>query len=428
MEQSTLAIIIIGLAIISFAWEKIPLAVTAMIASLAMGIFGIIKFSDVSAGFASTVTMMVGGMIIVGNSLFETGLAKVLGAKLVKLPIVNNERIFLFLIVVLTSFLSAFLSNSAVVAMFIPIIGAVVMRSGGRVTNKNLVLGAGMGAAMGGAGTMVGSTAQLIGQGILMKTAGCRPLTFFELCYLVGPLCVVLALYFVTFGYKLQKKVLDFEDQAVDPNAMAEMQEEENTKFTWQMILSGSVMVACVLGFIFNVWNVGIIALVGCAILMGTGCIDFKKSMRDLDWNTLVILSAAQGFAKGLDVSGGGKVIANFILNLFGGQDASVYALLVVAVVLSTILTNFMSNTAVVAMLAPIFIPLAFALKASPETFVIGVIIGSSTALSTPIGTPAVTQTLVAGYRYMDYVKIGLPINIILTIITCIFLPIIYGL
>lgn len=428
MEQSTLAIIIIGLAIISFAWEKIPLAVTAMIASLAMGIFGIIKFSDVSAGFASTVTMMVGGMIIVGNSLFETGLAKVLGAKLVKLPIVNNERIFLFLIVVLTSFLSAFLSNSAVVAMFIPIIGAVVMRSGGRVTNKNLVLGAGMGAAMGGAGTMVGSTAQLIGQGILMKTAGCRPLTFFELGYLVGPLCVVLALYFVTFGYKLQKKVLDFEDQAVDPNAMAEMQEEENTKFTWQMILSGSVMVACVLGFIFNVWNVGIIALVGCAILMGTGCIDFKKSMRDLDWNTLVILSAAQGFAKGLDVSGGGKVIANFILNLFGGQDASVYALLVVAVVLSTILTNFMSNTAVVAMLAPIFIPLAFALKASPETFVIGVIIGASTALSTPIGTPAVTQTLVAGYRYMDYVKIGLPINIILTIITCIFLPIIYGL
>ena len=79
MEQSTLAIIIIGLAIISFAWEKIPLAVTAMIASLAMGITGIIKFSDVSAGFASTVTMMVGGMIIVGNSLFETGLAKVLG-------------------------------------------------------------------------------------------------------------------------------------------------------------------------------------------------------------------------------------------------------------------------------------------------------------------------------------------------------------
>jgi len=72
-------------------------------------------------------------------------------------------------------------------------------------------------------------------------------------------------------------------------------------------------------------------------------------------------------------------------------------------------------------------VPLALALHVSPETFVIGVIIGASTALSTPIGTPCVTQTLVAGYRYMDYVKVGLPINIILTIATCILLPIIYG-
>jgi anion transporter len=427
MEQSTLAIIIIGLAIISFAWEKIPLAVTAMIASLAMGITGIIKFSDVYSGYASTVTMMVGGMIIVGNSLFETGLAKVLGAKLVKLPIVNNERLFLFVIVVMTSFLSAFLSNSATVAMFIPIIGAAVMRSGGKLTNKNLVMGAGLGAAMGGAGTMVGSTAQLIGQSVLMKTAGCRPLGFFELSYLVGPLCVIMAIYLVTVGYKIQQKAFDFEDPTMDPNELSAIENEGNEKMTWQMYLSGAVMLACVAGFVFKVWNVGIIALVGCAILMGTKCIDFKKSMRDLDWNTLVILSAAQGFAKGLDVSGGGRVIANFILNVFGGQDASAYALLVVAVILSTVLTNFMSNTAVVAMLAPIFVPLALALHVSPETFVIGVIIGASTALATPIGTPCVTQTLVAGYRYMDYVKVGLPINIILTIVTCILLPIIYG-
>ena len=428
MEQSTLAIVIIGLAIVSFAWEKIPLAVTAMIAALAMGISGIIKFSDVSSGFASTVTMMVAGMIIVGNSMFDTGLAKVLGAKLVKLPIVNNERLFLFVIVIMTSILSAFLSNSATVAMFIPIIGAAVMRSGGKLTNKNLVMGAGLGAAMGGAGTMVGSTAQLIGQSVLINTKGARPLGFFELGYLVAPLCIIMAIYIVTVGYKMQKKVFDFEDQAIDPAALKAIETEGSEKMTWQMYLSGAVMLACVAGFVFNVWNVGIIALVGAAILMGTRCIDFKTSMRNLDWNTLVILSAAQGFAKGLDVSGGGKVIANFILNIFGGHDASTYALLVVAVVLSTVLTNFMSNTAVVAMLAPIFVPLAIALHASPETFVIAVIIGASTALATPIGTPCVTQTLVAGYRYMDYVKIGLPINIILTIVTCILLPIIYGL
>lgn len=425
MEQSTLAIIIIGIAIVSFILEKIPLAVTAMLASLAMALTGIIKYADVSAGFASTVTMMVVGMIIVGDSLFETGVAKLIGAKLIKSKLGQNERLFFFVIVIMAAVLSAFLSNSAVVAMFLPIIGAVVMRSNGRLSNKNLVMGMGMAAALGGAGTMVGSTAQLVGQSILIKTAGTRPIGFFELGYLVGPLCIILAIYLVTIGYSMQKKTFDFPDQVADVTA-AEAAEEE-VKVTWQMILSSAVMIGCVLGFIFKIWNVGIIALVGASILMATGCIDFKKALRNMDWNTIVILSAAQGFAKGLDVSGGGKVIANFILKTAGGPEASAYALLVVAILLSTVLTNFMSNTAVVAMLAPIFIPLAFALKVSPETFVIGIIIGGSTALATPIGTPAVTQTLVAGYRYMDYVKIGLPITIILTIVTCVFAPIVYG-
>ncbi len=426
MENSTIAIIIIGITIVSFVLEKIPLAVTAMLASLAMALTGIIKYSDVSAGFASTVTMMVAGMIIVGNSLFETGVARAIGIKLVKTKIVRNERLFLFVIMLLAAFLSAFLSNSGTVAMFIPMIGAVAMQSGGKVQNKYLIMGMGMAAALGGAGTMVGSTAQLIGQGILMKTEGCRPIGFFELGYLIAPLCVLLALYFVTIGYKMQKKVFDFEEQA------ASIEVAENTKtdikITWQMVVSSTVMIGCILGFIFKIWNVGIIALVGASILMATGCVDFKKALRDMDWNTIVILSAAQGFAKGLDVSGGGRVIADFILGIFGGQTASPYVLLVVAIVLSTVLTNFMSNTAVVAMLAPIFIPLAFALNVSPTTFVIAIIISGSAALATPIGTPAVTQTLVAGYRYMDYVKIGLPINIIITIITCIFTSIVYGL
>jgi di/tricarboxylate transporter len=87
-----------------------------------------------------------------------------------------------------------------------------------------------------------------------------------------------------------------------------------------------------------------------------------------------------------------------------------------------------MSNTAVVAMLLPIFLPIAFALKVSPIIFAVAIIIGGHNAISTPIGTPCVTQTLPAGYRYMDYVKVGLPINIIITIMLCLLLPVLYSL
>ena len=65
MSQATIAIIIILFAIISFALEKIPLPVTAMLAALAMGIFKIIPFSDIYSGFSNTSVMMVAGMLVI---------------------------------------------------------------------------------------------------------------------------------------------------------------------------------------------------------------------------------------------------------------------------------------------------------------------------------------------------------------------------
>lgn len=74
-----------------------------------------------------------------------------------------------------------------------------------------------------------------------------------------------------------------------------------------------------------------------------------------------------------------------------------------------------MSNTAVTAMLVPIAIEIAFTLGADPITFVLGIVVGSQVAIATPIGTASVTQTLVEGYQYSDYVKIGFPITVLST-------------
>ncbi len=423
MDNSTIAIIIIVIAIVSFMLEKIPLAVTAMAASVLMGVTKVMPFSNVSNGFGATVTMMVAGMMIVGNALFETGVARVIGIKIANSPLAKNERVFTFIIAVLCCTLTGFLSNSAVIAMFMPIIAAVASRSNGRIQAKNITIMAGMACAVGASITMVGSTAQLVGQGILMKTQGARALGFFEMAPITVILCVAFCLYCSTIGNSIARKTFNFEEPQVGETTAPESIDEE-IKVTWQMVLSSVVMILCIVGFVANVWNVGIIGLAGATVLLATKCIDYKKALRELDWNTLIILGAAQGFAYGLDVSGGGKVIANATLSVFGGSSASPYVLLVVAIILSTVLTNFMSNTAVVAMLVPIFLPISFALHVSPIPFAIAVIVSANNAISTPIGTPCVTQTLPAGYRYMDYVRIGLPINIILVIMTCALMPI----
>lgn len=418
-----LSILIILAAMVLFAMEKIPIALTALIASLVMGITGVMPLDKVYAGFSSTLFIMLFGMLIVGDCLFETGLVKLIGVRLSKSRLINNELYLLITLMCVAGFSSAFLSNTAVMATMIPLVGAIAVSSSGRVKSKNILMGLGIAASIGGAATLVGSTAQLMTQSILRSTEGAQEMAFFDLSYVVVPLFIITLLYYVFFGYRFQKKVFNFED--IEPNEDGGKVEE--VKVTPQMIVAGGVMIFCIVGFITELWNIGIVALLGATICLVAGCKPFKNAIADLDWNTLILMAAAQGFAAGLDISGGGKLLAEWALMIGGGESASPILLLIVGVVVAVFLTNLMSNTAVAAMLIPIYINIAFQLGYDPMVFALAITIGASASVATPIGGTAMSMTLVAGYRFNDYIKVGLPLTIILTIVTIVLSPIFYG-
>lgn len=179
MEQSTLAIIIVLLAIVSFALEKIPVALTAILASLAMAIFGITDYSKAYSDFGSQAAVMVAAMMICGNACFDNGVAQAMGNKITKIGLGKNERLLVTVMTGFAVFLSAFFSNSAVVAMMIPLVASVVSKSGGRCTNKRVLMAVGMGSAAGGFCTLSGSTPQVAAQTILETTPGCTPHALF---------------------------------------------------------------------------------------------------------------------------------------------------------------------------------------------------------------------------------------------------------
>ena len=94
---------------------------------------------------------------------------------------------------------------------------------------------------------------------------------------------------------------------------------------------------------------------------------------------------------------------------------------------LSCVLTNFMSNTATTALLVPISVSIATGMGADPRAVLMATVIGGSCAYATPIGMPANTMVLSAGgYKFKDYVKSGLPLIVVSTIISLIILPIFY--
>lgn len=424
MEQSTLAILIIGIGVVLFATEIIPIPVTAIVTALAMTITGVIKYPQAYASFGATATVFTAAMMVVGNACFDNGLAQEVGNALKRFNLGRNEKLMICVFCATAGIMSAFMSNSAVVAMLIPLVATLVMQSDGKAENKNILMAVGIGSGMGGVCTLSGSTPQVIAQGIL-ESNHLPTMTYFQLAKAGAPLVIIMVLYFATIGYFIEKKVLTFKD--VVPVAIDNSSENSVTYDKRKGHITAVIVILTLLCFILGVWNITIVSMTSVALLLLTHCISLKKAFWDIDWNTILVLAGSQAFAKGLDTSGAGIRIANGFL-AFLGNNATPFAVLAVLIIVSTILTNFMSNASIAVMLVPIAIQLAKTLDCNVLTFVIGIVISSQLAFATPVGTPCVTQTMVGGYKYMDYVKVGLPLTVILMVVAIFLIPAVYGL
>lgn len=423
MPQLVIALIITVLVIISFSVQVIPLPLTAMLGALAMVVFGIIEPADAISAFGSDTVMMVAGVIIIGNAIFETGLAEKLGASILNLPIIGGkEKRLLLIVMIIITVLSAFVSNTAAVAMFLPLVASIAQSSNGKIKKKNCYMAMGIASVVGGFCTQSGSTPQMVAQEILLETDGLRGLTFFELTKIGVLIAIVMFIYFLTVGYRLQERCFNFPEV---PNTSTTQQTVSQS--TWKQVVSGLILVGCVIGFISGVLSFGIISLLSACACILTGCISQKRVFETMDWSTIIVLGGSIGFANGMEESGAVNLIGDALVNSFGQNGGNVLLVFGMIILLTALLSNVMSNTATVAVLAPLGINVALKMGADPITFVIGIIIASNLAFATPIGTPPMTMVLIGGYRFSDYVKVGGLFNIIAVVVTIFAVPLLYG-
>lgn len=460
--QAILGLLIIVVAMISFILEKIPIAITAVGASLLMVAIGALSFEDSYVKFGSTATVFTACMMVVGSALFNTGVIDLVVKWFQRSRVERNPRLLVAAITLVTACLSAFLSNSAVVAIFLPLIGILAARATTKLNVQLLAISAGIGAAIGGIATLAGSTAQLVTQDILMETEGARPMGMFTLSAVGGPLIIITVVYMATLGYRIGTRVLagrgevdlvgidseelpDAERQHRSADSQANstragvarsggvggatvtMVEDEApaASVNWRMPFSLSVLILMIVGFSIGIADIATVAMVGALVLIATGCLPFTEALKRIDWNTIIILSAAQAFGAGLTQSGGGQLVADWITGLLGGISGEWLILLFLCMV-SMILTNFASNVALTAMFVPIGMSVAASVGADPTSWAIAITLACNIAVFTPIGTPCMTQTLVAKLRYTDYIKIGLPLAVILTAATALLSLVVY--
>lgn len=146
-----------------------------------------------------------------------------------------------------------------------------------------------------------------------------------------------------------------------------------------------------------------------------TGMIHPKEVYDSIDWSVIILLGAMIPVGKALEATGGANLIASQILHL-GGQFP-VWAILTIVLIVTMFLSDIINNAATVVLMAPISISVASGLGASLDPFLMAVAVGGSCAFLTPIGHQSNTLVMgPGGYRFGDYWRLGLPLEIIIVL------------
>ena len=175
----------------------------------------------------------------------------------------------------------------------------------------------------------------------------------------------------------------------------------------------------------FNIVPIMVAAAIGAVSMVLTRCLTIEEFYNAIDWKIIFLLGGIIPLGVAIESSGAALLLADTVLQPL--LEWGPLPLLAATYIVTAILTELISNNATAAILAPIAIMLAVAINADPRPFLVAITFAASTSFATPIGYQ--TNTMVyspGGYRFTDFTRIGLPLNIIFWILAVVLIPLLW--
>ena len=425
MDPAIITLSVLAVAAFLFVTELIPLAVTAMAACTALGILGVLPSKQVYAGLSNSTVVLFGGMFVIGAAMFKTGLAQAIGVAVVK-KAGTNEVPLMGAVMLVTIALSSVSSNTGTVACLMPVIIGICQAA--KIAPSRQLMPLAIAANVGGTITMIGTPPNVIVTGAL-SAAGLPTFGFFEFAYIGIPLSIIVFLFTLFVGRHLLPKNAAGE---MDEAALKEAAEEAGAtddgvpKSKVKMWIAGLILIGVVACMALGLKTLPLhtAAVTGAILCVITGCLKEKEAYAGIDWVTIFLFAGMLSVATAMEKTGAGKMIADTVVNAMG-ENPNPYVLTAVLFLISNVLTQFMSNTASAALLAPIGISIAQSIGADPKPVLMALGIAASMAFATPMATPPNTLVLgPGGFSFNDYVKIGIPLCVISLVASVIIIPI----
>ena len=416
MDPAIGCLILLGVMALLFITELIPLAVTAMGGAIICGFLNFIPDNVVFSGLSHPTVTLFAGMFVVGAAMFHTGLAHSIGVFIVKRAGKSQKNLMLCIMIV-AAVLSMCLSNTGTAACLLPVVMGICAAA--KMAPSRQLLPLAYAVCSCGMISLVGTPPNIIVSGAL-SNFGYRPFGFFEFAWVGVPLTVLTILYMYFAGRRLLP-----EGGEVPEKFLAELDPMQHN--VPKQVIAGCILLGCIIVMCLDLQKITIemAAVIGALVCVLTGCLTEKQAYHSIEWSTIFLFAGMMPVSHALYNTGAAELLARWILEALGTPSPLAITMLLFAV--TALLTQFMSNSASAALIAPIGIVIAQKLGISPYPLLMVIAVASSCAYATPIGTPPCTLMVGPGnYRFVDYIKAGLPLILLCFAATVIIVPLVW--
>ncbi len=412
-DDGILALTILALTILMFIRDTMRPDIVGLCTLLALLASGILTPGEAFAGFSDPLVILLAALFVVGSGLEAAGVTAVIAHHLGRVAGTGEIRILVVLMTV-TALLSSILSSTGTVALLIPVAVSLAARAG--ISPSRVLIPLAMAAGLGGTLTLVGTPPNLVVNEALVR-AGQPPLGFFAL-FPVGALLVLCC---VVFCIAARRWLPDRCPPAVVRAGGDTTPRLDRRGWTALAIMAGmlGLLIANPIPAVTSV-------LLAVAALGLTRCIGPQDMYRYVPVGTVVLVATMLPMSTALTKTG---VVDAAVAGAAGWmQDLPIHAVIAALFVVTSTIGLVISNTATAVLVAPVAAALAAATGTDPRVLLLTVAFAASSSLATPIATPMNALVLEPGhYRFADFARLGLPLQVLLGILVVLLVPAIYG-
>ena len=204
------------------------------------------------------------------------------------------------------------------------------------------------------------------------------------------------------------------------------IEEGSKIKLNYKAPIAATIMLLMILVMAFNIMPSVTAVMIAAVLMVISGCFtNVEAAYKTINWESIVLIAAMLPMSIAIEKTGGADAFSDIIVSTAGGFGP--YVVLAVIYFATSLMTMFISNTATAVLFAPIALQIALTIGVNPTPMLFAVAVAASMCFASPFSTPPNALVMSAGrYTFMDYVKVGLPLQLILGIIIIFVLPIIF--